>query len=91
LTLMKALNSPMIEGELAEIRKIENIFVFPGDKGCGTQYLGYVDVKNVDELGIVKAYLVDSLTATRAYALREESDFKMSLITELEERQAKKC
>ena len=82
LTLMKALNSPMVEGELAEIRKIENIFVFPGDKGSGTQYLGYVDVKNVDELGIVKAYLVDSLTATRAYALREESDFKMSLIAQ---------
>ena len=88
---MKALNSQMIEGELAEIRKIENVFIFPGDKGSGTQYLGYVDVKNVDELGRVKAYLVDSLMAMRAYALREESDFKMNLIAELEGRQVEKC
>lgn len=91
LTMMKALNSQMIEGELAEIRKIENVFIFPGDKGSGTQYLGYVDVKNVDELGRVKTYLVDSLMAMRAYALREESDFKINLIAELEGRQVEKC
>ena len=84
LTLMKALNSRTVEGELAEIRRIENVFVFPGDKGSGTQYLGYVDVNDVDDLGTVKAYLIDSLMAMQAYALHEESDFKMNLITESE-------
>lgn len=90
LTLMKALNSQTAKDELANIRKIENVFVFPGDKEIGVQYLGYVDVKNVDELGTVKAYLVDSLMAMRAYALREESDFKMDLITELKGQKTEK-
>lgn len=90
LTLMKALHSKNVAGELGEVCKIENVFIFPGDKGIGTQYLGYVDVKNVDELGVVKAYLVDSLMAMRAYALREESDFKINLITELERLQNEK-
>lgn len=83
LTLMKALNSRSLEGKQAEIRKIENVFIFPGDKGAGTQYLGFVDVKNIDELGSVKAFLVDSLMAMRVYALREDSEFKMNLIKEL--------
>ena len=61
----------------------KNVFVFPGDKGSGTKYLGYVDVSDVAELGNVKAYIIDSKVAMKAYAYQEDSKFKDELMKEL--------
>jgi len=82
LTIMQALNKKK-SSELAGISNVENVFVFPGDKGSGTKYLGYVDVSDVAELGNVKAYIIDSKVAMKAYAYQEDSKFKDELMKEL--------
>jgi len=68
---------------LSGITKIVNSFVFPGDKGSGIQYLGYADVDNNSEFGIINAISIDCMKAIMSYAQHEESEYRIHYLRHL--------
>lgn len=76
---IKKVLSPNAEhdrGRLSGVKQIVNSFVFPGDKGSGIQYLGYADVDNNSDFGVINALSLDCKSAIMAYALHEESSYR---------------
>lgn len=82
-TIKAVLTGSRIPEDFQGIQEIENLFVFPGEGNSDLEYLGFVDVAGVPNLGVVKAFAVNSRKAIRAYALREESFFKDELVSVL--------
>lgn len=67
------------------IKHIENVFILPDTDNINTEYIGYVEVQDVEEMDIVLAYSINTKAAMKAYAFREESHFKENLILKLKE------
>lgn len=81
-TIEKQLHSLLGRRLIGEIKNINNIFILPEDSERDITYLGYVHVKEVDQLGKIDAFAINTKRAMKAYATRNKADFRSLLINE---------
>lgn len=62
---------------------VKNAFLFPGDSEEPLQYIGRVHVKDIDDLGEVKAFAINQREAMKTYAYRNDDIYRQHLMEEL--------
>lgn len=65
--------------------EVKNIFLFPGDEEELLQYIGRVFVKEIDDLGEIKAFAINQKKAMETYAFRNNDDYRKQLLLRLKE------
>ncbi len=62
---------------------VNNAFLFPGEETNLLQYIGRVFVKEIDDLGEVKAFAIDQHMALKTYAYRNDDLYRKHLLEKL--------